>query len=108
MLANQSLLQDALVLRPGSRLGVRDLAHIPDNTRGGPCNKMLLFTFGVDVQHAPAFRSVVDEMTTRIGQRLEQPHRYDKETALTYASIALGRLRAAVHPLVGRGDPNYE
>lgn len=83
--------------RPGSSSG-----------KGGPCGKMIEFTFDIDVAHAPAFKSIVDDMSFRIGTRLEQPHKFARETALTYAAMALGRLRAVVTAQVPMSDPNYD
>lgn len=65
------------------------------------------FTFTVADEHAPALRSVVDEMTSLIGSRLDGQHRFAKETALTDAAICVGKLRAAVFAQVPQGDPNY-
>lgn len=96
MIANDEALQDALVTRAAKW------------SRGGPRGSLLTFTFVVDAAHGPALKSIVDEMSTRVGTRLEMPHRYAKEAALTYAAIALGRLRAAVSTIVLDGDPDYD
>ncbi len=64
--------------------------------------------FKVPDKAAPALRSAVEEMSHMLGTRLESPHRYDKEEALTMAALGLGKLRQAVNALVPAGDPNYE
>lgn len=57
--------------------------------------------------HAPAFRAAVDELRTRLGTRLERPHPYATEHALTSAVLVTGQLGALVNALVATEDENY-
>lgn len=69
--------------------------------------RMIRISFEVREEHAPALRSAVEEISNEIGGRLEGPHAFAKEEALTNAAIALGALRAAVNAKVPAGDPYY-
>ena len=57
--------------------------------------------------HAPAFRSAIEEIRNEIGGRLEGMFPYDKEKALTAASISLGAFAGALNQVVTKEDPNY-
>lgn len=67
------------------------------------------FAFAFDVQHdhAPALRSVVDEMAALIAGRFGGKNSAQQEQALTSAAVAIGSLRAAIFALVPEGDANY-
>ncbi len=68
---------------------------------------MVTFTVVVPDEHAPALRSVVEEMSAMIGTRLEKRSKQKKEAALTRAACALGALRAATNAVILKGDPEY-
>lgn len=68
---------------------------------------MKTVTFQIHDEHAPAFRSFVEEMCNEIGGRLEGSHKFVKETALTAAAITANALRTAVTAVVPKGDPHY-
>lgn len=57
---------------------------------------MVEITFAVHEETLPALYSALEEITNEVGSRLEAPHRYDREDALTRASRALGAARSAV------------
>jgi hypothetical protein len=65
------------------------------------------FAFDVQHDHAPALRSVIDEMAALIASRFGGKNTAQQEQAMTAAAVALGSLRAAVFALVPEGDPNY-
>jgi len=65
------------------------------------------FTFTVPFEHCSALRSAIDEISNEVGGRLEGPHAYDKEQALTHAAAALGALRAEVNAKVPAGSKHY-
>ena len=76
--------------------------------RGGPALQPdRTFTFTVPGAFASALKSAVDELSERIGQRLEGPSAYDTEQALTHAAAAVGSLRAAVNVQVKTGSRHY-
>lgn len=58
--------------------------------------------------HGPAFRSAIDEISNKLGERLSGAHRYDKEDALTRAVSAMGAFRGAVNAVIPEGDKDYE
>lgn len=64
-------------------------------------------TFDVDPKHAPALRSAVQELNDILAKRVESPHRFAKEAALTDALVAVGNLRAAINAVTPTGDPHY-
>jgi hypothetical protein len=66
-----------------------------------------VFAFDVQHDHAPALRSVLDEMTAMIASRFGGKNNAAQEQALTAAAVALGTLRAAILPTVAEGDPDY-
>lgn len=68
---------------------------------------MITFTVTVPDEHAPALRSVVDDMSAMIGMRLEKRSKPKKEAALTRAASALGALRAATNAAIPEGDSDY-
>jgi hypothetical protein len=69
--------------------------------------RRLSFNFDVQHDHAPALRSVIEEMGDMIVGRLGGKNTPAQEQAFTAASVALGTLRAAVFPSIAAGDPNY-
>lgn len=72
-----------------------------------PAKEAITFCFTVAFEHCSALRSAIDEISGEIGGRLEGPHAYDKEAALTHAAAALGSLRAEVNSKVLSGNKNY-
>lgn len=74
------------------------------NDQGSP----ITVSFQVLPSHAPALRSLLDDMRQHIGTLLESPHSYARELALTAAAIAAGSLAAAVNAKIPAGDPHYE
>jgi hypothetical protein len=68
----------------------------------------LVFTFTIPNEFGPALKSAVDEISETIGARLEGPHAYEKEGALTHAAAAIAALRASVNQQVKRGSAAYE
>jgi hypothetical protein len=69
--------------------------------------RTVTISFTVFLEHAPALRSAVDEISNDIGGRLTGSHSFAKEAALTDAAIALAALRKAVFAKVPAGDPFY-
>lgn len=69
--------------------------------------RRLAFTFDVQHDHAPALRSVIEEMGDLIVSRLGGKNTPQQEQAFTAAAVALGQIRGAVFPTVAEGDPNY-
>lgn len=57
---------------------------------------MIDVTFRIDEQTLPALYSAIEEISNEVGSRLEAPHRYAREDALTRACRALGPLRAGL------------
>lgn len=72
-----------------------------------PSGRMVRIVFDVHLEHAPALRSAIDEISQELGGRLEGPHSFNRESALTDAAIAIGALRRAVFALVPAGHPHY-
>ena len=66
-----------------------------------------VFTFDVQKDHAPALRSVVEEMHALCVARLNGKITATQEAAVTSALVGLGALRAAVLPHVPDVDPNF-
>lgn len=66
-----------------------------------------VFAFDVQHDHAPALRSVLDEMSAMVAGRLGGKNTAVQEQALTAAAVVLGTLRAAILPTVAAGDPDY-
>lgn len=69
--------------------------------------RRFVFAFDVQHDHAPALRSVLEEMTAMIAGRLGGKNTAQQEQALTAAAVVLGNLRAAILPTVAAGDPDY-
>jgi hypothetical protein len=67
------------------------------------------FVFAFDVQrdHAPALRSVIDEMGALLAARIGGKNTQAQEAALTRAAIGLGALKKAILPQVPAEDPDY-
>lgn len=65
-------------------------------------------TIRVYDEHAPAFRSAVEELANEIGGRLEGMHSFAQETALTDALCAVGELKAETFKKIPAGDPHYK
>ena len=70
-------------------------------------NELVEITLAVPVAIAPALRSVVEEMSHTVGQRLEKSYSVAREQSLTNAAEAMGILRAAVNAKVPQGDRYY-
>lgn len=66
-----------------------------------------VIAFDVQKDHAPALRSVIEEMDALVVARLNGKTTAAQESALTAASVALGALRASVLPFVPEVDPNF-
>lgn len=66
------------------------------------------FVIRVYDEHAPAFRSAIEEIAEEIAGRLEGMHSYAQEQALTDALVPLHALRAQVLSSVSAGDPHYK
>lgn len=64
-------------------------------------------SFKVRLSDAPALRSAIEEIRSKVGTRLEGKHRYAKEQALTNAARAIAALAAAVNEKAAGGDPDY-
>jgi hypothetical protein len=71
-------------------------------------SELLTITFQVSRENAPALKSAIEEITNEVGGRLEAPHAFAREDALTRAAIALGALRRAVSAQVPAGDRDYK
>lgn len=70
-------------------------------------NETIAIVLNVPAAVAPALRSVVEEMSHMVGQRLERSYGIAREQALTNAAEAMGILRAAVNAKVAREDRHY-
>lgn len=57
---------------------------------------MIEVVFTVHEETLPALYSAIEEISNEVGARLEAPHRYDREDALTFAARSLGQLRAGI------------
>ena len=68
----------------------------------------LTFTFTVPHEFGSALKSAVDEISETIGGRLEGPHAFAKEGALTKAAAAVAALRASVNQQVKFGSADYD
>lgn len=69
---------------------------------------MIRITFEIPDDTGPALLSAIDEISNRVGGRLEEATRFSKEDAWTRAVRALGPLRAELYRVVKRPDPDYE
>lgn len=96
-----------MAVPPSMRSG-RRRPRTTSSTRQEPGNvDRLRITIEVAPEHAPALKSAVDEISAIIGTRLESPHSFFREQALTSAAICVAGLRAAVNAQVRAGDPHY-
>lgn len=66
------------------------------------------FVIRVHDEHAPAFRSAIEEIAEEIAGRLEGMHSFAQEQALTDALVPIHNLRAQVFQTVAAGDPHYK
>lgn len=57
---------------------------------------MVEITFAVNEDALPSLYSAIEEISNEVGARLEAPHRYEREDALTRAARGLGALRAGI------------
>jgi hypothetical protein len=57
---------------------------------------MVDISFQVHEDTLPALYSAVEEISNSVGSRLEGPHQYAQQDALTRAARALGPLRAGI------------
>lgn len=67
----------------------------------------LAFLFEIEQAHAPALRSVIQEMGDMVVSRLSERNTRAQAQAYTAAIVALAHIRAAVFPTIAAGDPNY-
>ena len=65
---------------------------------------MIHVGFDIFDEEAPAFRSLVLEMTAEVGDRLRAVHASIGDRSLTRGASALGKLRAAVCTAVPTSD----
>lgn len=79
----------------------------PPKTPGEVSGSLIHIDFAVHAEHASALRSVIDEISQELGERVVGPHSYAREASLTNALVVLGTLRAAVNAKIARGDENY-
>jgi hypothetical protein len=77
----------------------RALPDIPESTT---------ITVVIPARTARAFRSAVDELSTRLGERIKTPRPYANEQSLTNAISAVGIFRAAVNAAIPKDDPFYD
>lgn len=70
-------------------------------------SRLLVITFSIPIEIAPALRSAVEEISHTVGTRLEGSYSFAREQALTDAAESLGALRAAVNRLIPREDQHY-
>jgi hypothetical protein len=104
-----STLSDFLVDRnaPAARYRPRVTAA-PSTHRQSATNPGLTrITFEIYTEHAPAFRSAVEQLKNDIGGQLEKKQPYDKDTAYVAASICVSKLLAATVAVVPKADPAY-
>lgn len=64
-------------------------------------------TVTIPSAHGPALRAAIEELKNEIGGRLEAPHDFRKEAALSKAASAVGQLFAAVVRVIPFADPDY-
>lgn len=87
------------------------MAPASKGTTASPCGdrgQVKEFVIRVYDEHAPAFRSAVEELADEIAGRLEGSHSFAAEQALTDALIPIHSLRAAVFKAIPAGDPAYK
>lgn len=69
---------------------------------------MIRISFEVPDEHGPTLRSVVEELSNRIGTKIEENiYEFPIEHTLTKTACVIGALRGAVHPKVQKEDPDY-
>ena len=91
-----------------SELGRQSVVStFPPFTRQVDQTDKVQITFDVALEHIPALNAAVDEIRDLVGTRLEGPHKFSKEAALTRASIGLGALAAALNSASNTVDPNF-
>lgn len=71
-------------------------------------DSVLEIRFQIHDQHAPAFRSAVEELVNELGGRLEGMYSFAQEQALTDATCAIGNLKSATFAAIPAGDPAYK
>lgn len=64
-------------------------------------------SFEIGIRFLPALKSAIEEISEKVGHRLESPKKFSEEDALTYAALGLSVLRAAITKHVQHGSPNY-
>jgi len=69
-------------------------------------DRPVTIAFTIREGDGPALRSAIDEIRQKVGQRLEVPHLFAKEHALTNAAIALAALAAELNARFVE-DPHY-
>jgi hypothetical protein len=97
---NRSAVRAATKFVTKPRFRQATLVARPDDTE-------VTVRFKVRRSDAPALRSALDEIRHEVGGRLEGPHLFAKEQALTNAARALAAVAAAVNALAPKGDPAY-
>ena len=70
-------------------------------------NTPLRICFEVYPAHAPALRSLLEDLQNKVGEKLEGAAAFAREQAWTNAAIGMAAVRAAVNAQVPAGDPNY-
>ena len=67
----------------------------------------MVISFMVRDEDAPALRAAIEEIRNEVGGRLEAPHAFATEQALTDAARALGALHAVLVAKIPQADPFY-
>lgn len=112
MKLNPPAIKDALVEIHDQAMGrrsegTRNISFIPQlKASGEPIE--LEITFRIPRHTGPALKSAITEIRNEVGGRLEGPHDYAIESALTLAAAALGPLARAIALQVPNYDPNYK
>jgi hypothetical protein len=96
MLAHKNLTH-ALVARPAPYD-----RHVDDRR-----DRMIDINIRVDENTLPALYSAWEEISNEVGSRLEAPHRYDRQDALTSAARALGAVRAGIAEAMAKLSKRY-
>lgn len=87
---------------------------VPEQQTGttvAPCGargSVVEIVIRVHDEHAPAFRSAVEEMANELGGRVEGMHSFAQEQALTDALIAIGALKTETFRRIPKGDPHFK
>lgn len=68
----------------------------------------LTFTFTVPKSCAPALKSALEDVDSKLGTKIEGVNRYAVEDAWTRGALALAALRVVINQQVFEGDPDYE